>query len=198
MKHANLKPISNVHQSIIFRTQGGQICQISQLLWCLTSHIIPFWHECSESQFWGTSDGPETRGIFSLWPLEGGEETARNSLLREWQPRCCIWHHQFICIRKVGDHWQPRGQNDLSNLKVLKVSKSIWKGSLGSSWISPSGTDGGTRSADGRLQDGLELDGNPLNASSGPTVSLEMELLWLSLSKSCDDFPGLEYIGGGG
>ena len=58
MKHANLKPISNVHQSVIFRTQGGQICQISQLLWCLTSYIIPFWHECSESQFWGTSGGP--------------------------------------------------------------------------------------------------------------------------------------------
>ena len=25
-----------------------------------------------------------------------------------------------------------------------------------------------------------------------------MELLWLSLSESCDDSPGLEYIGGGG
>ena len=68
----------------------------------------------------------------NTWHLQflttwGGEETARNSLLREWQPGCCTWHHQFICIRKVGDHWQPRGQNDLSNLKVLKVSKSNWK-----------------------------------------------------------------------
>ena len=35
-------PIPNVYQSVIFRIQGGQIWQISQLLWCLTSYIIPF------------------------------------------------------------------------------------------------------------------------------------------------------------
>ena len=64
-------PIPNVYQSVIFRIQGGQIWQISQLLGCLSSYIISFWHECLESQFWGASDGPETRGIFSLWPLEG-------------------------------------------------------------------------------------------------------------------------------
>ena len=50
----------------------------------------------------------------NTWNLQslttgGSEETARNSLLREWKPRCCTWHHQFIYIRKVGDHWQPRG-----------------------------------------------------------------------------------------
>ena len=42
-------------------------------------------------------------------------------------------------------------------------------------------------SVDGRLRDGPELDGNPIGASSGPTVSLKMELLWLSLRISCDD-----------
>ena len=87
------------------------------------------------SEFWGASDGPETRGIFSFWPLEGVEKL-RGTACRGNGNRDAVLDTTNLFVAERLGPLATKGAEWPIKLEGLEGFKVKLEGGLGSSWSS--------------------------------------------------------------